>query len=361
MFQIIKDFVLQDVKNENETKKVAVILRINSITMCIYFLVLTGTFFITGEIRSAILCIPCFAAYVIAFFTTYLNMTKAAAVFVQLLMGGWIIGFVMEFGWDCGVQHFIFVLLVLNFVTSYRKIGIKIVMGVSLGIFRLLLYGYTSLQLPGYILDRHSSMTFQIINTVFIFVAIISILAVFTEDAQEMEKKLLIYNEKLHKQASQDPLTGLRNRRSMREFLEKKETECREGKIDNLSLALGDIDYFKKVNDTYGHECGDIVLRQLASVFKEVVGEKGEISRWGGEEFLFVFNNVNGDEALVILGELQKRMKKMEIPYKDEIIKITMTFGLSEFDFHRGRDYSINDVDAKLYKGKEAGRNRVIY
>lgn len=361
MFQKIKNLVLQDVENENETKKVSVILRMNSITMCIYFLLLSCTFFITGEIRSVILCVPCFLAYAIAFYTTYLNMTKAATIFVQILTGCWIIGFVLEFGWDCGVQHFIFVLLVLNFTTSYRKLEVKIAMGVVLGVFRLMLYGYTSLHFPRYILDMQSSITFQVINTVFIFVAITVILAVFTEDAQEMEKKLLVYNEKLHKQASQDPLTGLRNRRSMREFLEKKEAECREGKIDNLSLALGDIDFFKKVNDTYGHECGDVVLRELAAVFKEVVGEKGEISRWGGEEFLFIFNNVNGDEALVILGELQRKMKKLEIPYKDEMIKITMTFGLSEFDFHRGGDYSINDVDAKLYKGKEAGRNRVIY
>lgn len=361
MLQQLKKIVFLDVKNENETKKVSVVLRLNSIVMCIYFLCLSCTFFVNGELRSVILCIPCFLAYALAFYTTYLNMTKAASVFAQILMAVWIVCFIIEFGWDCGVQHFIFVLLVLNFTTSYQRIRVKLAMGAVFCLFRLSLYYYTYLHLPEYVLDARSSILFQIINSVFIFTAITSIMAVFTEDSLEMEKKLLVYNEKLHRQASQDPLTGLRNRRSMRERLEQLEGECRDGRKDNLSLALGDIDFFKKVNDTYGHECGDIVLRRLSALLMEVIGDKGEVSRWGGEEFLLVFNDVNGDEALVILGELQRRLKNLEIPYKGNIIKITMTFGLGEFDFQRGWDYSIGEVDAKLYRGKAEGRNRIVY
>ena len=70
---------------------------------------------------------------------------------------------------------------------------------------------------------------------------------------------------------------------------------------------------------------------------------------------------MNGDEAMMFLNDLNRKMKRMEIHYNEHVIKVTMTFGLSEFDFERGIDYSVNDVDKKLYRGKEAGRDRTIY
>lgn len=361
MLQKLKMIVFQDIENENETKTVSVILRLNSIIMCIYFLCLLGIFLKNDEIETSILCIPCFFAYIFSFYTTYLNKTRLAVFFSQFIMVIWIISFILEFGWDCGVQHFIFVLLVLSFTVIYGKLKWKVVMSVAACILRLTLYAYTNVSEPGIILGRGSSVMFQIINTVFIFIAITVILMIFTRDSQEMEKKLVVYNEKLHVLASLDPLTGLLNRRSMSEYLEKKEKEYRKGNMEHLSIALGDIDFFKKINDTYGHECGDIVLKQLAAVFKECLSGKGAISRWGGEEFLFALNRMNGDEALVILSKMQDRLREMKIPYGDEVVKVTMTFGLSEFDFMSGIDASVNEVDKKLYRGKEAGRNRIVY
>lgn len=361
MLQKIRSVVFRDVKNENETKKVSVILRLNSIAMCIYFLCLLCTFFVTGEFQSVILCVPCFCAHAAAFYLTYLNRTKLAVLFAQFIAIIWIIGFIREFGWDCGVQHFIFALLVLNFATTYTKLFAKIIMGAVFCVFRLALYVYTKLYDPVFILDSKASAMFQIINSVFIFAIIIMILSVFAEDSMLMEKKLVSYNEKLHKLASMDALTGLMNRRGMREYLEKREAECRAGKINSLSLAMGDIDLFKRINDTYGHECGDAVLSQLAFVFQECIGKAGEIGRWGGEEFLFAFCDVNGDEAMVILDELQKEIRRLEIPFNNDLIKITMTFGLGEYDFQRGVDCSINEVDEKLYLGKATGRDKIVY
>lgn len=357
----VKELIFQDVKSENETKKVAIVLRLNSIVMCIYFLFLLCSFYFSGEISSVVLCVPCFFACAGAFYTTYLNRTRLAVVVTQLLMVVWIVGFVHAFGWDCGVQHFIFVLLILNFTTGYGSFRGKIFMSILACALRLALYAYTNRYEPAYALCHEVSVMFQVINTVFIFAAITAILGTFTEDSQEMEKKLVVYNEKLHRLASIDPLTGLLNRRSMKEYLQKKEQECRIGRISNLSLAIGDIDFFKKINDTYGHECGDLVLKRLSELFLETMGEQGEISRWGGEEFLFVFDNINGDEALIILDEIQKKLSKLEIPYGEETVRVTMTFGLSEYDFQGGMELSINDADTKLYRGKESGRNRIIY
>ena len=361
MFQKLEKLIFRDVKNENETKKVSVILRLNAIVMCIYFLCLLCTFFVSGEVQLLIWCVPCFSAFVAAFYTTYLNKTGMAVVVSHVIMVCWVIGFIWEFGWDCGAQHFIFVLVVLCFTVCYERAVWKVTMGIAACILRLLLFAYTNLYPPHCVLDPGTGVLFQIINTVFTFTAIAVILMVFAKDSQEMEQKLIQYNEKLHFQASIDPLTGLLNRRSMREYLEKSCDDYGKRKIENLSVAIGDIDFFKRVNDTYGHECGDIVLKNLAAIFKEEIQKCGKVSRWGGEEFLFVFNNLNGDEALVFLEELREKLKRMTIPYKDEMIKVTMTFGLSEFDFQRGIDYSVSEADGKLYKGKETGRDRIVY
>ena len=361
MIQKFITIVFKDVENENETKKVSVILRMNAIIMFLYFLCTAGIFFLSGEGISLALLIPCLCAYAVAFYITYLNATKFAAFFSVYITVCWICIFIRRFGWDCGIQHFIFVFVVLVFSISYHKLPWKIAMGTLACAFRLLLYAYTNRHAPICILGHRISVIYQICNTIFVFIGIMGILSVFTKDSMEMEQKLVQYNEKLHKLASLDPLTGLLNRRSMRECLEKRIKAYMDGHMESMALAIGDIDFFKKINDTYGHECGDLVLKELSALFTECVGSKGHISRWGGEEFLFAFRNMNGDEALLLLYDLNRRLKKLEIPYNGEVVKVTMTFGLSEFDFDRGIDYSVNDVDKKLYRGKEAGRDRTIY
>ncbi len=361
MIQRFIAMIFKDVENENETKKVSVILRLNALIMCVYFLCLLGIFLAVGERTPLIMFLMCFSIYGLAFYTTYLNDTKLAVYFSVLFTAIWIFIFIRQFGWDCGIQHFIFVLIVLGFTISYRKLRWKISMSAAACVFRLVLYAYTRQNGSRYTLGNEVSVIYQIVNTIFVFAGITGILAVFTKDSMEMERKLVQYNERLHRLASLDPLTGLLNRRSMREFLEKNIRMYQSGHVESMALAIGDIDFFKKINDTYGHECGDLVLKQLSALFQEHIGSKGTISRWGGEEFLFAFHHMNGDEALMLLNELNRKLKKMEIPYGEHVVKVTMTFGLSEFDFVRGIDYSVNDVDKKLYQGKEAGRDRTIY
>lgn len=361
MIQKFVTMIFKDVENENETKKVSVILRLNATVMFIYFLCLLIMFLIAGESKPLMMMIPCLCAYVLAFYTTYLNETKFAVFCSALVSIVWIFLFIRNFGWDCGIQHFIFVFLVLGFAISYSRLALKFAMSGVACAFRLVLYAYTKGHEPLYVLEGEISVVYQIVNTVFVFASMSGIMAVFTKDSMEMEKKLVQYNEKLHKLASLDPLTGLLNRRSMREFLDKRIKLYHDGHMESMAIAIGDIDFFKKINDTYGHECGDLVLKKLSALFKGHIGSKGTISRWGGEEFLFAFHSMNGDEALLMLNDLNKKIKKMEIPYGEKIVKVTMTFGLSEFDFEQGIDYSVNDVDKKLYQGKEAGRDRTVY
>ena len=169
------------------------------------------------------------------------------------------------------------------------------------------------------------------------------------------------YNTKLQKLASVDALTGLWNRRSMWEYIRAVEYDYEIGNAGFVSIAIADIDFFKRINDTYGHECGDMVLKSISNIFKKNMEEKGLVSRWGGEEFLFVFYGRNGDAAYDVLQEIYDEIHRLTVSYENEEIRITMTFGLEEYDKNDGMEMAIRRADEKLYQGKETGRDKIVY
>ena len=160
--------------------------------------------------------------------------------------------------------------------------------------------------------------------------------------------------------ANIDTLTGLSNRRHMNDHLSALVFDYgKSGKT--FTLAIGDVDFFKKVNDTYGHEVGDYVLATLARMFEEHMKGKGHVSRWGGEEFFFFFPDGNGDQVFLYIEHLRLEIEKYNFKFNDEEFKCTMTFGVSEYNQKDSSDELVQSVDRKLYTGKERGRNRVIW
>lgn len=353
----IRNVILKDVENENETKKTAVSLRLNSLVMEVYFLCLFGVFCAEKQYGMAIGCIVCFLVYGLGFVMTYINRTKVALWFTELLTIGWIIAFVYELGWGCGVQHFLFVLLLLVFTPSFITTQTKLMHCTALFLLRIGLFMYTRNYETSMKISSDVNVVFQILNTFFIFLAIVIALLLVTYDSARMEEKLMKYNKKLHKLASEDPLTGLPNRRSLLSSLQEHLAE----QPDEIGpcVAIGDLDHFKRINDTYGHEAGDEVLKAVAGFFISFMNGKGSVGRWGGEEFLFVFHNCNLDEAKVYLSDMLHEVRKIEVPYNDQVIQFTMTIGAEEWG---GEDIekTINAADAKLYMGKESGRDKVV-
>lgn len=175
------------------------------------------------------------------------------------------------------------------------------------------------------------------------------------DELGEMGRYAVTMQKALIEQVEKDALTGLYNRR----YGEKKIAEVQKKHLNDFCLVLGDIDFFKKVNDTYGHECGDIVLSEVATILNKNMRNQGFVARWGGEEFLLVFENCNLDEAVNKLEHILDEIRKKEITYKDEIVRITMTFGICQ-----GSTDDMDDVirmaDSKLYEGKAGGRNQIV-
>jgi two-component system, cell cycle response regulator len=162
---------------------------------------------------------------------------------------------------------------------------------------------------------------------------------------------------KLEKLSITDPLTGLYNRRYITERMEE-ENEVFLRKNREFSMMLLDIDHFKTLNDTYGHDCGDYVLKLVAQKLLFIVRKSDIVSRWGGEEFLILLPETSKHTAKKLAERIRKNIENMPILYEQCNYHITLTIGISE-----NKSESIHNIikraDNALYIGKNSGRNCV--
>lgn len=158
----------------------------------------------------------------------------------------------------------------------------------------------------------------------------------------------------LKKLIERDPLTSLYNRRSCNNKLKALEN----GKSE-FTIIMCDIDWFKKINDTYGHDAGDYVLVTLSDLIRENVKDCGFASRWGGEEFLLVYQ-LSHEAAIQKVQQIQERVREYDFTYEDKIIKVTMTFGAEADDSTRPYEQRILTADGNLYVGKKNGRDQIV-
>lgn len=179
-----------------------------------------------------------------------------------------------------------------------------------------------------------------------------------SDELGDIGRCALSMQRSLRTMIEQDALTELYNRRSgdkkLRQIFEEARSSHR-----SFALAIGDIDFFKKVNDTYGHECGDAVLKNVSALLKRHMWHRGFAARWGGEEFLLVFENVDLAEARNQLELLMDKIHELDTLYEGQHVKVNMTFGLicdPDKDIHA----LLKEADEKLYIGKTNGRNQVV-
>jgi len=178
------------------------------------------------------------------------------------------------------------------------------------------------------------------------------------EKTQYLNDEILIRKkaeEKLIILSTTDELTDTNNRRAFNDFLRKNIGRALRYK-ENLSLLLLDIDLFKNVNDTFGHDVGDRVLKELVKVAKESIRQEDILGRWGGEEFIILLPQTGGDNALQLAERLREKISEHSFP---TVGQVTVSIGLSEFGPEDTSDSVVKRVDIALYAAKEAGRNIV--
>ncbi|MBF0100122.1 MAG: diguanylate cyclase [Desulfobacterales bacterium] len=173
-------------------------------------------------------------------------------------------------------------------------------------------------------------------------------------------QKLLEYQEQLEILARIDPLTQLSNRRDILERIEKEKKRS-ERNLVPFSVVITDIDNFKTINDTYGHDCGDHVLVTISNIFRSIVRKQDHVARWGGEEFLLVLVETDGNHAQLFSERLREAITSHEIMYHDHHFCVTMTFGICECqDISTHMDTCLKHADRALYAGKKNGKNCVM-
>ncbi len=172
------------------------------------------------------------------------------------------------------------------------------------------------------------------------------------------KKKFNTLIERLEQMSNHDHLTGLVNRRKINYHLQqchlRKITENRD-----YGFTIFDIDGFKQVNDTYGHEAGDLILVNLTRHIRKFIKPDQLLGRWGGEEFVILFNNYNPG-ILNQLNDIREAISNLETDWKGTPIRVTLTFGVSSSRTAYTIDQIINEADDNLIIGKQAGKNRVI-
>ena len=348
----------KDVAFENETRQGVVTLRLLYIIQAV--VVVLDVFFAGFHILSEykFVTLGTLAAIVVLFLLTYWMKTEPAMVayiVFTFLLVPWLIPIL---GWKGGIQDYYVVILMLCFFANFGSVGFKFALAGVVFFARLLVFMcYTDMasNLP---IDDLGLKLIQITNNSGVFLSVIIVSFIFSHRENEAESKLMKYNDRLVREANTDQLTGLYNRRRGMEFIEEIKGSSFLGSV---SIVMGDIDFFKKVNDTYGHDAGDEVLRSIAGTMQDTIGRDAFLIRWGGEEFLMIFGGKNGDETLGIIENLRVHIMEHPIVVKDNEISVTMTFGLAEYDFSGDVRNTVKEADSKLYMGKERGRNRVVY
>lgn len=180
------------------------------------------------------------------------------------------------------------------------------------------------------------------------------------DEIGEMGRFLVLIQKSIADLVGRDPLTGLPNRRSCDVVLE---SIVRKSTNNNtvFSVAMGDIDFFKCVNDTYGHKAGDEVLKYIAEVIAAHMDRLGFVFRWGGEEFLIVYEDMEQDTAYRYLKQIKDDIQSSGVMWNDELIKVTITFGLADSTEEQDIERLIELADSKLYLGKNSGRDKIEY
>ncbi len=165
---------------------------------------------------------------------------------------------------------------------------------------------------------------------------------------------------KLFNEATTDPLTGLLNRRTLIKQLQHvKRLVLRNGRP--VSLLMLDLDHFKQVNDTYGHQVGDKVLKVFSTILQQQVRSTDYVARFGGEEFVVVLPEARPEEASLLADRILSSCREGAVELEDErVVRFSVSIGVGQFNADESEELALSQVDAALYRAKQQGRDRAV-
>lgn len=269
-------------------------------------------------------------------------------------------------GWNWGFMIYTIALVPVAFYlaytfTDYRGSIVSPVFSSTIVIVYYILVQVICKQtVPLYQGKYPSSMPgiFYYFNTMVTFAMLLIFSTLFALEIRYMQRRLEQENHALGEIARLDPLTHLLNRRSMNTCMRQIMEQAVKSE-HTFCLIMADIDDFKVVNDTYGHECGDMVIIEISNIISDIVREDDYVCRWGGEEILILIQ-ADLAAATKVAERICQGIASKKISYKEKEIQVTITLGLSAYQEGASIRSLIEKADQNLYRGKNNGKNQVV-
>ena len=267
-------------------------------------------------------------------------------VFAQSLLAVWVLGA------DAGFQYYLLATIPPGFAQLDRRLPFKLLQTALIIAFYLACDSWlVRYAIPLYPYPEPFLATLRHLNTVVSCAMLAGGAYVQTQVIRESR-------DALRRIASTDALTGLLNRRSFGEIAEREFARSRRSGHP-LTLALGDIDFFKRINDGHGHAAGDHVLQTVANLLQGGLRDYDSVARWGGEEFVVLLPDTDLAQASVVIERLRETIADSHLSFEGARIPVTMTLGVAQFAADENWHAIVARADEALYRGKAAGRNRV--
>lgn len=265
-------------------------------------------------------------------------------------------------GWDWGFMIYTIVMIPISFYLAYTLpsheggiVSPMVSSGVVILCFNLvhMICRHTTPFYEGRY-PVNMSVRFYYFNAMVALLILLTFSILFALEIRYMQRRLEQENYTLEEVAKTDPLTHLLNRRSMNGYMDQvvklRKTFC---------LMMADIDDFKKINDTYGHDCGDEVLIAVSDIISHCVREDDYVCRWGGEEILILVRT-DLDPASQVAERIRQQVASKVIFRKGNEVRVTITIGISQYRTGMSIQSMIEEADQNLYRGKNNGKNQVI-
>ena len=313
-------------------------------------ILLAITFALVSQPWLVLFNVVSIAVWLIAWF---LNQRGHHSAALQVMIGEIIVQssvMVMTTGWEAGFQYYLLCTIPVTLFNVYLKNGNALQQAAAISVLYLLLFWVShAVEVTGFTLAFLDTMHY--IN-ILVCVVAMTIISYFFRQAS------ITNLDRMRHVANTDFLTGLRNRRSMMALLEQQYSSACEG--TSCALVLLDIDHFKTFNDTYGHDCGDYVLTEVAKVMQARLRSSDVVARWGGEEFLLMLPNTNAQGAFKVADAVRAAVEEKRMSFAGSAISVTVTLGIALAEKgEEDLEQVLKRADHALYEGKENGRNQV--
>ena len=323
---------------------------VNTVILILVF-GLMGFFYIIKATFLVYFSIPTALVYLIGYVMISRNHLYGYVCFVYMWLTLYMGVTTICLGYGYGFHLYGMSMIPIIFYSGYlgRRISSKHIKALYVSVGIVIVYLISTLipsfRGPIYVSNLGYDVVFWIINSITVFGFLIfytNLMIGIIIDSEERLKKL----------ALEDNLTGLNNRHYMLSHL-----EVISGEDKDYYLAMADIDDFKKINDIYGHNAGDYILKTIAEIMKATCKDS-LICRWGGEEFLILGKDKN--KAVSELEKLRKNVSDKRYEFEGKQIKVTITIGVAERRESENIDKWIQRADEKLYEGKNSGKDKVL-